>query len=148
MKSKVKAVKVSVQTTNDYLSDEILKELDNFTGTEQYHKINILSRVVATDGFKHFLNRCKCYWLSDIVCSVQYLPKIREYENFIVWRIKKIEGREFEVCAFYDFDESLSEKDNQKKYLLYKQQIIYSDFPLKEYSFYQEGNVLLLKGEH
>lgn len=125
--------------------EKILSELDNFNGTEQYHKISI-GDLLATDGFKGFCDLLKCYWLSDIVSSTQHLKKIQAFKSFIVWKIKRVD-KGFIVSAYSDYSSEQTEKEN-KKYLLYEQKGEYTDFKLNEYEFYQNDNIVLLKSEY
>jgi hypothetical protein len=126
--------------------EEILKELSNFSGTQHYYKGSYLYNLNLTDGMQYFREKLDCYWLIDIVGSVQHLKQIKE-NSFILWRIKVNKDKSFIVQAFSDYDDSLTEEQN-KKYLLYEQEGKYTDFILSEYEFYQEGEVLLLKNEH
>ena len=50
--------------------------------------------------------------------------------------------------SYKDYDEKLTESENDLKYLLYEQQAKYTDFKLNDFEFYQCGNVLLLKSEY
>ena len=50
--------------------DEILNELQNFYGTENYHKWSALFRnFVLTDGAKYIAEACGAYWLMDAIAS-------------------------------------------------------------------------------
>jgi len=123
-------------------SEQILSELGNFTGTENYHRFSILSKMVLTDGMKFLCDSCESYWLMDIVSSVQQEDKIIKNSNFIVWRIKLNDNdKGFVVSAYRD---SPFNKDN----LLYEQVGGYTDFGIKEFEFYQCGKVILLTGEY
>ena len=122
--------------------------LDNFTGTESYHYLNFMKNIKATDGIAYLCKEAKCYWLIDIVASIQHLKKIVEKQNFIVWRVVKVNDG-CKVEAYYD-----SEEDGtySKDKLLYSQEMDYTDFPFNElnneFEFYQIGDVVLLKSEH
>ena len=123
-------------------SEQILDELRNFTGTENYHRFSILTPMVLTDGMKFLCDSCESYWLMDIVASVQQESKIIKNQNFIVWRIKlNDDDKGFVVSAYRD---SPFNKEN----LLYEQVGGFTDFPLKEFEFYQCDNVILLTGEY
>ena len=122
---------------NKMNEEQILNELENFIGTEAYHKFSICSNIVLTDGMKFLCDTCQSYWLLDIVASVQQESKIMENRNFIVWRIKLNEyNKSFIVSAYKD---SPFNKEN----LLYEQVGGYTDFPLKSCD-----NVLLLTREY
>ena len=119
---------------------EILKELGNFSGTENYYKSSFGS-LSLTDGMQYLREALNCYWLIDIVESVQHLPKIKENSDFILWRIIVNKDKSFLVEAFRDMPYNA---DN----LLYSQKAEYTDFKLEGYEFYQCKDVLLLKGEY
>ena len=113
-----------------------LKELDNFTGTEFYHK-STFGKLKLTDGINFLRNKVNCFWLIDIVESVQHLKKINDNKEFLVWKIEVKEDK-WKVSVKIDTDEPT----------LYEQEGTYTDFPLKEFEFYQINDVLLLKSEY
>ena len=115
-------------------------ELAQFTGTEHYFKASILSNLKLTDGMQFLREKANCYWLTTIVESVQSLDIIKEKQSFIVWRIELLKGSKFKVTAWDDTP--------YKSQLLYSQEGPYTDFPIKEFDFYQCGEVLLLQSEY
>lgn len=119
--------------------ETLLRDLSNFTGTENYYSSTFKS-LNLTDGIHYLREKLNCYWLIDIVESVQYLAKIRDNKEFIVWKIEVKEDKSFKVTAWNDTP--------YKSELLYKQEGKYTDFILKDFEFYQEQDVLLLKTEH
>lgn len=118
--------------------DDLKAQLSNFHGTENYYK-STFGSLNLTDGMHYLRETANCYWLIDIVESVQHLEKIQKNKDFIVWKIEVL-GQAFKVTAWTDTPYK-SEK-------LYEQKGTYTDFPLNDFEFYQEGNVLLLKSEH
>jgi len=122
-------------------------DLSQFTGTEGYHKLS-LGNMKATDGFACLCEKAKCYWLSDIVSSVQCVQKVIDHSNFIIWRVVK-NGSGCIVEAYWDCEENGSYSETK---LLYTQKVEYTDFPFDKedevFEFYQQGDVVLLKGEH
>lgn len=114
----------------------LTEELEGFTGTEQYHK-STFGKLNLTDGINHLRLKADCFWLIDIIESVQHLKKIMENKGFILWKIEVKDGG-FVVTARADTDTPI----------LYKQEGDYTDFPLKELEFYQVDNVILLKSEY
>jgi hypothetical protein len=123
--------------------EQILNELNQFHGTEQYHK-STFGQLKLTDGINYLRNKVNCFWLIDIIESVQYLKKIKE-NSFIVWKIE-VKDDSFIVRAYSDIANTNS-KDNTK-YILYEQKGDYTDFPLNNYEFYQINDVVLLKNEY
>ncbi len=117
----------------------LMNALDAFTGTQQYHK-GSLGILKLTDGINYLRNAANCYWLIDIVESVQNLKEISENREFVVWMIEISEDARFKVTAWKDTP--------YESELLYEQKGRYTDFPLDDFEFYQCGKVLLLKSEY
>jgi len=111
-------------------------DLDQFSGTEAYHYLNFLKNLKFTDGFKYLAEELKCFWLCDILASVQHLKEIKDNSNFILWSIKVKDSKAI-VTARPDTDGEI----------LYKQELEYTDFP-EDFEFYQINDVVLLKGEY
>jgi predicted glutamine amidotransferase len=121
-----------------------IPDLSGFTGTEQYHYLNFMKNLKFTDGWAYLAKELGCFWLADIVASVQNLKKIRENNSFIVWRIE-VKDSEAVVSAYTDCEEDGSYSPSKR---LYKQKVMYTDFPEGEFDWYQQGDVVLLKEEH
>jgi len=126
-----------------------LPDLSGYTGTQGYHYLNFLKNLKFTDGFAHLTQEVGCFWLSDIVASVQHLPKIKENNGFIVWRIVVKDSKAL-VDAHWDSEGSDENGNNifSDEKLLYKQEVNWTDFPEGTFEFYQSGDVVLLKGEY
>lgn len=142
---------------------EILNSLSHNRGSESFIKDDFRSALI-TEGFKQFLELCKCEWLySDmaIYCKMKLLNK----EDFIICRIKVDEEKKAIVRLYSDYNSEIDENDLidvgvrlenikfNKEHLLYTQKYNYTDFPLKEYEFYICKNELnyftfLLKSEY
>lgn len=120
-------------------------DLNQFTGTEQYHKASILYDLNLTDGIKYLCDNASCYWLIDIIGSVQHKPLIKQNSSFIVWEIKRV-GKGFIVKAYSDYNSK--DEPYNKANTLYTQKGEYADFVLNELQFYQCGNVVMLKSEY
>jgi hypothetical protein len=121
-------------------ADKIRNELAYYSGTESYHQVSPFSNLKASDGIQYFRESTESYWLTDIVASVQNKSSIKSNSEFIVWKIEKYSDDSFKVTAWSDTP--------YKSKKLYEQEGEYTDFPLSDYEFYQEGDVLLLKREH
>jgi hypothetical protein len=120
---------------------ENLKNLDGFTGTEQYHKFSPLFPLLLTDGAKYVADNADCYWLFDVVGSILY-PRIVRGQAFLLVKINKNKtgkGAKVEI-----------EDGNGKR--LYVQRIPYTDFPLQSFEFFvqrADGTwVAMLKSEY
>ncbi len=53
-----------------------LKELDNFNGTETYHRLAPWSNFYLTDGTVHLALNADCKWLMDEIAAAQLRPEI------------------------------------------------------------------------
>ena len=118
---------------------QLLDDLKRFSGTENYYKSSF-GRLLLTDGIQFLRESANCFWLIDIVESVQHLEKIKQNNSFIVWKIEVNDDRRFKVSAWIDTP--------YKSEMLYEQKGDLTDFPLSDFEFYQQGNVLLLKNEN
>lgn len=108
-------------------------ELDQFTGTQDYHRTSFLP-VVVTDGVKYLADKANAYWLIDAIGS---------YTNLITeFGAAKLTVR--------DHKAELRIEDGNDN-LLANQKIDFTDFPLDEItlflgraSFPRAGNVLVV----
>jgi len=50
-------------------AEKLLEELHGFYGTEKYHKYNMFSSSVMTDGVKYLADQAGLYWLLDVIDS-------------------------------------------------------------------------------
>ena len=118
--------------------DEILNSLAHCTGSEQYHKY--MMGLILTDGTKLFAELCQCFWLLDILASVQ--------------RNKKVVGEDFQVLNIKrNGDKAVVTVEDGNNNVLYKQNIPYTDFPLDDYKLFAvaQGNgmsVVMLPSEY
>ena len=126
-----------------------MPNLNGFTGTTSYTYLNFLKNLKFTDGWTFLANDVGCFWLADIIASVQHKPKIRDNKSFIVWRIET-KNNKARVSAYSDSNGT--DKDGNPTYssddCLYAQIIKYTDFPDGNFEWYQCGDVVLLKGEY
>jgi|WetSurMetagenome_2_1015567.scaffolds.fasta_scaffold1263041_1 hypothetical protein len=110
-------------------------DLDQFTGTENWHKIsNLFPFMLLTDGTKYLADNAKCYWLFDIIASHQRNNKVR-LEEFQVWKL---------VC---ENESGVVTCDDGNGNILAKQKIEYTDFPfssVKLYAVWENGNMIVL----
>ncbi len=120
-----------------------MPDLTQFYGTEQYHKLTMGS-LKFTDGWKHIATELGAFWLADIIASVQHLPKIKENNSFIVWRVV-VKNSKAVVYAHSDIEEDGSYSKEKE---LYNQKIPFTDFPKGTFVWYQCDDVVLLTGEY
>lgn len=117
---------------------DLKTELNQFTGTEHYYKFSVLfPTLVLTDGAKYLAEKAQCYWLMDIIGSVQYNLK---NEAFQVVNLK-VEDTKGIVTV-----------DDGNDNILYTQKTSYTDFPMGEIKLYVcdgDGNkVIMLPSEY
>ena len=105
-------------------------ELDQFTGTEQYHQ-HWMRQLVFTDGVKYMAEAGGAFWLIDVIASWQ------RKEPFQIWELKVNPDKSCIVTMKEDTDEPI----------LVTQEIPYTDFPLDEIKLYEIDGVLLLPSE-
>jgi prenyltransferase beta subunit len=105
---------------------EIIKELENYTGSENFYK-DFLG-FVLTDGVKKLCDLCNCYWIiSDT--AVILMDKYKNKEDFIVIDIKVNKDKSCKI--------SLSDGN---KNVLYTQEYKYTDFSLSKYTIWAVFN--------
>ena len=62
-----------------------LPQLNQFTGTEHYHKLSMFGNFKCTDGVKYVADTAGAYWLIDAIAS--YQPKLKSIE-FQSWKLQ------------------------------------------------------------
>lgn len=116
------------------LSKMVLEdELAHFTGTEQYYRN--LTGLLFTDGIKYLADRANCYWLIDLVGS--YQPRLGNIP-FQLWQLKVNDDKSALVTMVEDTGQPIK----------VRQAIPYTDFPLKDFTFYCVDKVMMLKSEY
>lgn len=122
-------------------ASELQSTLQQFTGTEQYHRYGSFN---LTDGIKYLADFAQCYWLLDIIQSHKFhITK----EPFVIIILEKNENVSFTFYAYKDWDSGLSHEE-QKEELIVKQEIPSSDFPLDFIQLYVIDKVILLTTEY
>lgn len=117
-------------------AEEIQTALAQFTGTEQYFR-HYTGRLVYTDGVRFLADAARCYWFLDLIASWQ--DRAREdsgLAEFQLWQLTVDTPTAVAICLRDTADE------------VFRQEIAYTDCPLREIKLYLEGNVLLLPSEH
>ena len=117
---------------------ELQKELEQFHGTEHYYKASAFGSLKVTDGVQWLRNGANCFWLTDIIASVQPMLSKKGGTEFQVWTLKVNKKDNSAVARCTD--------GNEKE--LYTQKIGYTDFPFKEIVLYCTNDVVLLPGEY
>jgi hypothetical protein len=126
------------RTEKETKAIEIEKNLAYFTGTEQYHRYSIISKLVLTDGAKYLADKAGAYWLMDIISS--YQPQCQKDEmlrDFQLWTLNVNEDNSATIKCERDTNDVAITQD-----------IPFTDFPLKEIKLYCINNVILLTSEY
>ena len=117
---------------------ELLGDLAQFSGTEEYHRTH--PGLLATDGAKYLADEAGAYWLLDIVWSV--LWKITD--EFAVLELTLEEGTSRAEVVIHD--------GREPKTVYHRQAIPYTDFPLPSAKLYIQENdlerVVMLPSEY
>lgn len=113
------------------------EELTHFTGTQHYYR-NITG-LLYTDGIKHLAERAGAYWLIDLVGS--YQPQLQD-APFQLWRVQ----------VNLDSSAIVTMVEDTGQPVKVGQRIPYTDFPLKDFSFYccvdDLASIIMLKSEY
>lgn len=125
---------------------EINEGLANCYGTDKWYQFNAMfPKLVITDGVKFLAESADCYWLLDVIGSHQpealKTPALRDFQ---LWEVEVAEDKSCVVTC---------KTDSGKKFKI-KQEIGYTDFPLKNLKLYcnaggpQGTRVILLTSEY
>lgn len=116
----------------------VLKELDQFTGTEHYYRD--MFGYHHTDGIQFLAVELGAFWLIDAVISHQPKamrnPRLREFQ---LWKLKVENGEATLTCK----EDS---GPGQRPKII--QRIPFTDFPEPGIEFYVINKVILLKSEY
>ena len=117
-------------------AEEIQSALAEFTGTTAYYR-HFTNSLVYTEGVHFLAEAAGAYWLIDVIASWQpEAIKDSSLAEFQLWKLHVEDGRAVAIC-YRDTDDEA-----------FRQEIEFTDCPLKEISLYVEGKVLLLPSEH
>lgn len=108
-------------------------DLRQFTGTERYYQN--FTGLRYTDGIHYLAEKAGAYWLIDLVGS--YQPRLR-HVPFQVWQLTVHDDQSALV--------TMREDDGEPTKV--RQEIAYTDFPLRTFSWYCIDNIMLLKNEY
>lgn len=108
------------------IAKELEQNLSMFTGTEGYTRFSrVMPNFLLTDGMVYLVKTAQAFWLLDIVISALMTKKEVSQEQFMCVKLTVNEDQSF-IVEITD--------GNYKP--LYKQRGSYTDFPLREFSFY------------
>lgn len=100
-------------------------ELQQFTGTEQYHH-HWMRQFVFTDGVKYLADSAGAHWLIDVIASHN------RTEPFQIWDLKVMPDKTAIVTMREDTDEPVK----------VRQEIPYTDFPLAEIKLFLMDGIM------
>lgn len=113
----------------------LIKELEQFTGTDQWYRNPLFPPYLYTDGVKYLAEQAGAYWLLDYIFGSQRFSVIKK-ERFQVWKISVKDSQAIIKVEDGDYN------------LIKRFKLDYTDFPLKEFSLWFTDNVLLLPSEY
>ena len=110
-------------------------DLDQFTGTETYHRWSALyPNFVLTDGTYYLAEQANAYWLMDLIASYQ-THRMQTKQPFQVWTLT-VHEHEGKVTA-----------TDGNGHILISQEIPHTDFPLERvalYAIYDDRYLVIL----
>jgi hypothetical protein len=112
-------------------------DLDNFTGTEQYHRQPLYRNMLYTDGVEYFCENAGngAYWFLDIIGTEVHAIQ-RKGEEFL------------NIVLLVTADEQAAIKvDDGNGRELFLRTIDWTDCPAGEWQFFLENDVLCLPSE-
>jgi len=110
-------------------------ELAHFTGTEKYYRHPLNRHIHFTDGIKFLCEKLDCFWMMDIIVSVQGIPSIKKCGCGQYWHLE----------VFHDKKAIITCTSNEV--VLYRQDIQFTDFPLQEITVLCANGVICLLSE-
>lgn len=112
--------------------EEIQASLDQFTGSDTFHKWSIMfRRDVMTEGVRWLAENAECYWLMDLIASHQSTSSVRK-EEFQTWILTKSKSSSGALAVAEDGNENR----------IASQRVKYTDFPLDTIKFFAVRNEL------
>jgi hypothetical protein len=111
---------------------EILHSLTHFYGSETFTKFG---NSILTEGVRYLTDSADCFWLLDIINSIQTLPRVKA-EYFQTFKLT-VKNNKAKVLV----------TDGNDK-ILYTQNIEYTDFPLDEITLWRVHGTIMLPSEY
>lgn len=116
-------------------AEQLLSNLREFYGTENYHHHWCGGQILLTDGAAFLREAANCFWLFDIIASIK--PLLRKKDHFHVIKLTKQGDGEAVFVA-----------DDGNGNVHYTQKIGLTDFPLESLELYFADDVVMLKSEY
>jgi len=115
----------------------LLADLHQFTGTEQWFRHGLNRKVLYTEGVQYVAEQGGAYWLVDEIALAQAYEKAVQATPFQVWHLTVKDDRSATLAC---------EDGNDQ--VVYSKEIPFTDFPVKGIRFFFTDNVLLLPSEY
>ena len=134
-------------------SEQFRNELDQFHGTEKYHRHVLNPRLVWTDGVLHFARQAKAFWFIDAIAvgvngNPGPVPNVIPLDDEFAIVLLEVKDRSAMLRLYLDTDEN---GDYQPAFILYEEPIEFTDCPPGTWKFYLERSgdyvVLMLPNE-
>ena len=117
----------------------LAERLEGFYGTEGYHRFNLFTPIVATDGVIYFAKEGNAFWALDQMITM----RMQLIEN---GKIQSSEWLFFTIASNGKKADIVVDDGNGNIYA--KKHIAHTDLEKGEYKFYLMDNVLLLPSEY
>ena len=112
-------------------------DLAHFTGTEQWFRHSINSKVLYTEGAQHVAKHGQAYWLLDEIALIQLYDKNVAAEEFQVWKLAVRPEKTASLTC-----------DDGNGNIVFTKEIPFTDFPLEAITLYFANNVIHLPSEY
>ena len=126
--------------TDPKKADQLTTALLQFTGSTQCHRWSRLTRLVMTDGVQYLAKEAGAYWLLDAIASYQNSPQVKGSR-----RLQEIQFWTLSVNGSQGILECVEDSGEPP---IVRQEIPYTDFPLKEIKLYVCNGVIFLPSEY
>lgn len=111
-------------------------DLHQFTGSECFYRHPLFRGFVYTEGVQYVAEQGGAYWLIEKILSLQTLPTLKA-EAFQFWTLDVAENQTATLnCT----------DGNHRR--VYREDMTFTDFPLKAIQFYLTDRTLLLPSEY
>lgn len=111
-------------------------DLRHFTGTEQWYRHGLVTKVLYTDGARYVAQAGGAYWLLDEIAFAQVEHQEVVAEEFQKWTL-----------TVADDQTAMLTCEDGNYNTVFTKQILFTDFPLDTVTFFFSNNVILLPSE-
>ena len=114
----------------------VLNELAQFIGTEQWFRHGLNRKVLYTEGVQYLAEQARAYWLVDEIALAQAYVAPVKATPFQAWKLTVKDGAGTLAC------------EDGNGNTVYSKQIEFTDFPEPGIRFFFPDNVLMLPSEY